>query len=283
MSLSTILLENETFALEICPALGAKVVSLVAKQSGRNLLFESVAPLRLASYGAAFSDFDTSGIDDCFPTIDPWEEEGLSYPDHGALWSHPMDATKKENALTSRFSLEETLGLPITGERTIALDRDKVFYTFTVENHGDAPIPYIWAFHGLFSPEGAKLLLPFSNEDVILLDGKMPEGLEDFSSYPENATSKWAFPGPCPEGEIGYLYEKDGFALLLDWDRTETPYLACWVSTGGFKGEKNWALEPMSAAFDTPGDRPHLPGSTLFPHESRTHHLTLTYREVRHG
>lgn len=283
MSLSTILLENETFALEICPALGAKVVSLVAKQSGRNLLFESVAPLRLASYGAAFSDFDTSGIDDCFPTIDPWEELGLSYPDHGALWSLPMEISYGKNAITSHFSLEKTLGLPITGERTIALEGKKISYTITFLNHTDAPIPYIWAFHGLFSPEGARLLLPFSREDVILLDGKMPTCLSDFSSYPDNATSKWAYPGPCPEAEIGYLYEKEGFALLLDWDRRETPYLACWVTTGGFKGEKNWALEPMSAAFDTPGDRPNLPGSTLPAHASQTHHLTLTYREVSHG
>ncbi|MBK8794940.1 MAG: hypothetical protein IPM07_00345 [Anaerolineales bacterium] len=63
-------LESAQLRVVTIPALGAKVVSLLDKRSGREWLAgPGDRPLRAIAYGASFQEQDVSGWDEMFPTI----------------------------------------------------------------------------------------------------------------------------------------------------------------------------------------------------------------------
>jgi hypothetical protein len=95
--LSAVRLANDQLFVSFLPEVGAKMNSLKSVRSGREFLYQPPGdPYRRAAYGASFADYDTSGFDECCPTIAEciYPEPGFAgrkMPDHGDRWSASWD------------------------------------------------------------------------------------------------------------------------------------------------------------------------------------------------
>ena len=105
-------LENSHLSLAIAPALGAKLVSLVDRASGREWMWRPTPQLRLfaKSTGTPFPEGPLVGADECIPTIGPCSWRDLPGHDHGEAWT---EAWTLDRDAIERGELVTRLRLPI--------------------------------------------------------------------------------------------------------------------------------------------------------------------------
>lgn len=267
------LLENGQLAATVYPWLGGKIGQLLHLPSGFQPVFQGKTPLRRANLYADFSRYDTSGLDDAFPTI---MEENLTageasvhLPDHGEIWSSAFSHKKTEHSLI--LAMDSKI-LPYHYEKEISLDENALILHYTISNTGKAPFPCHWTFHGLFVyHEDMQLLFPEGSGQVVnvtdslrfgaagetyslptgqLSDGKLWDFRQVPPSEPRSAEKFW-LTEPVTQGQCGYVYPHAGWKVILEYNPVQLPYLGCWITAGGFKGEYNCALEPSNGYFDS--------------------------------
>jgi hypothetical protein len=158
-------IETDKLALKVLPELGAKVISLLWKPSGRQHLWRQPGrPLRRPLYGDDFHLYDLSGWDECFPTIGtgyypdgPWK--GIALPDHGEVWALPWQWTWAENKLRMEV---HSVRFGYHFERTFdfTLD-DRIAIHYRVSNPTAFPFKALWSMHPFFNVSPAsRVLLP---------------------------------------------------------------------------------------------------------------------------
>ncbi|WDC83205.1 hypothetical protein PL321_10370 [Caloramator sp. mosi_1] len=166
--LQGIKVENDVVSLVILPELGAKIASVIYKPQNFEVLAQpTLNKYTTAEYGDKFKKYDTSGIDEMYPTIDeceyPYEGYKERMPDHGELWSIPWKVQVFDDEIVCRawgvkFKYEF--------ERRIKLEKNVIRFNYKVKNTGNCPLYGLWAFHGLVAcDEYSRILL---DEDSIM-------------------------------------------------------------------------------------------------------------------
>jgi galactose mutarotase-like enzyme len=152
---------TDELELTLIPELGAKVVSLLDRATGREWIAAPARRYRRGTAGDLFEDFDRSGWDECFPNVGAGPHPGaqaLELVDHGELWAQPWTLARFEDALTTTARGTQ---LPFTFERRIALVAGRVDLRYAVENTGAEPLPCLWSMHPLLATvPGTRILLP---------------------------------------------------------------------------------------------------------------------------
>jgi galactose mutarotase-like enzyme len=243
-------LRNESVEIRIVPELGGRILSLRDLRSGREWMWHPADARQLARHplGCDFQHSTLAGADECLPTIDACRWEGRDLPDHGECWASAwtLDASALDEG-----QLRTTLDLPLSPlrfERTVTLDGPHVKLAYCLTSRSDQPERWLWAFHPLY---------PLCPGDRLELPGKAPS--------PECAPGAFAKVFyPATEGMVS-LVRADGNRLTTTWSPAELPWLAVWITRGGWHGHHHLALEPTFASADTPAypDVPLLaPGAT---------------------
>ncbi len=85
-------LENENLRVILLPELGGKIASLYKKDKDFELVYQNKEEVyRKAKVYDNFAEFDASGLDDAFPSIDEstvkFKNNEILYPDHGEIWT----------------------------------------------------------------------------------------------------------------------------------------------------------------------------------------------------
>lgn len=253
----------------VLPAHGGKIVSLQYVKNGFELLFQNPkGNFRTAFCGADFSQYEACGFDDAFPSIDASEvrlESGrmVSYPDHGEIWTSPFSAEVQGEKLKLCC---EGRRLPYHYEKTFELRENELFCTWHIRNTGEEAFPWLWAAHFLAAYEpDMQLIFPEGTESIeYVLDTDAPERAGKkvpfgdgaaFCSVPKPGVrmKKFYLAGRVREGRCGYLYPSRRMKAQFFFDRDALPYLGCWITAGGYRGDKNCALEPASGYYDEIG------------------------------
>lgn len=270
----TVSLQNECLLIRLMPELGAKVCSLRDRRTGREWLLPSQLPggiYRQAAYGSDFSQFDTSGLDECFPTVSgsPHLDASVQWPDHGELWSRPWAVEAQADALLARI---EGHAWPYTFTRRLSLQGESLCLDYTLENHAERPFHHLWSIHPLLNvAPGMRLLLPPSLREAFVNGASHPK-LGTFGEkrpWPELVPGWDASivqPAACgravklyfphvPEGAYGILDPGTGEALTFSWNRRDMPHLGLWLCYGGWPGDAypghlTVALEPCNGMPD---------------------------------
>ena len=76
----------------------------------------------------------------------------------------------------------------------------------------------------------------------------------DFTRVPQpesESYEKYFVWGKVREGRIGYRFPNEQTAIQIQYDPQIFPYLGFWVTAGGFRGDYNCALEPMTSFYDS--------------------------------
>ena len=261
-----LVLRGGDLCVHVRPGRGGRIDRLFHGPSGGfQPVFVSGTACRTPRPGDAFEEHDTCGLDDGFPTLLRETVElpdgPVVYPDHGEIWSTPMEWRQDGDALT--LFMESRL-LPYQYEKTLHLKRDCLHLHWRIRNTGRYAFPCLWTFHGLFrySPD-LRVRLPESDGNGALCTCANPrlgpEGtrlrrtslLEHVPEpVPPTAEKFWLL-GRVRQGRCALEYPAEGMAVVLTYDPAQLPYLGFWVTAGGFKGEYNCALEPSTGWYDS--------------------------------
>lgn len=245
----TYVLSNDHVEVAVVPELGARILSLVDRSTGRDWMWFPNEHLKLFrnEHGADFSLGPMAGADECLPTIAPCPWEGRQLPDHGEVWGHEWTlnhAHWEECLLTTSIPLSVS---PFKFTRSIELRGSELHLRYQLTNLSHLEERFIWAMHPLLRLRpGDRLRLPASTRSLIK-DRAWLQALDE--AVPEGGAAK-LFLGPLSEGCAGILNPKTGEQIDFEWNPSENPMLGLWLTRGGWKGYHHFALEPTNCCHD---------------------------------
>lgn len=266
---------KDELVLSLLPELGGKIVSL-RRRGGENVLLDPPDfPHRAAPYGAPFEDYDTSGFDECFPTVAACpspDDPSLHWPDHGELWSVPWESEFDGDSLVQTVHGTQW---PYRFRRTLRIEEDTLRLDYSVISLlSERPMTALWSAHPLLKARpGGRIVLPPEVTSLRIegsshlrgdrvpwpSDGRVLENAHRFSKlFSDRLTEGWA------------AYEDEVQAVIFRFDPQKTPFLGLWLCEGGWptsRPSKHFtiALEPCSGPRDSLFDVPNqcvrlLPG-----------------------
>jgi hypothetical protein len=274
-SLNAFVLDNDVLRLTIVPELGGKIVSLIRLESGYEYLLQP-PDLRRAyqtrSYGSNFEDYETSGFDECAPTVArclypeaPFLASQL--PDHGDVWCLPSVAeiVGEDVRLTTPMR-----SLPLRFSKKIQIQESKVRLDYEGTNLSPATVKFLWSAHPLLQVEpGAEIILPKEVNEVEVGWSKgdrmgksadrctWPEGTESSGqkinlsrmASPHMGTAEKLFTPRLSEGFCGMFLPRVNEGIAFRFDPRLVSYIGIWICQGGWpasRARKDFtvALEP---------------------------------------
>ncbi len=263
---TVITLENEFLRIEMIPELGSKITSMYHKGLDWEYLDRSGKSYRGRTYDMPFSETETDGFDECFPSISrtaypeaPWKD--IVIPDHGEICMVPA-RFRILNLPTEKIAVVTVTNgvrFPYEFERIVCLDNESVKIEYRVTNCTAYEFPYLYAAHPLFRPvPGMIIELPPGTQ---VSDGK-EEGwpmrwnrftgvVEDRSVIGPPSMKQMAklFTGKLAEGRA-IAHFPDGKFIRVDFHTDELPYLGIWIDEGGLWDLYQFAFEPTTATTD---------------------------------
>lgn len=281
--LTHLAVENEQIEAVFLPQVGSKMISFKNKKTGTEFLLENQRDDKIYKqpyYGAGFSEYDTSGYDECFPTVEASEitvensntKKKISFPDHGELWSKEWDYEIQNNAI---LFFTEGVNVQYKIRKLVTLSENKLYIDYNLFNMSDYPFYYIWSAHPLLAveegdriimPEGIhRLFLNWASDDKIGTFGQYIQpsalslrGIEEdiFKIHSKNlGIAIKGFTDSLKRGSAGLFRLRKNETILISFDKTKLPYLGVWLCYGGWpvdseKKHFTIALEPATGRPD---------------------------------
>ncbi len=265
-----IVLENDWLRASVLPEVGAKIYDLIWKPTGRNILWHNprILPQPYPVDGN-FDNYWCGGWDDGFPTCDPCEYGGESYPSLGELRSlrwQVKDSGADSEGVYVKLAAFGPIS-PVCAEKTITLlaGSPVLKMRYAVTNIGPAPLEFIWGTHpALAADEHWFLRIPAKTGIVgQATDPRLgtpgqryawprletPVGVTDMTKV-QDITAGIACGHYATDLEAGWYSVEDartGEGFLLRFPLERCPYLWMWLVYGGWRGHHHLILEPWTS------------------------------------
>jgi galactose mutarotase-like enzyme len=252
-----IALRGSKLEVVVCPDAGGKILDLVHRESGANLLWRNPrVPVRATQPGHPFDDVWCGGWDELFPTDPPCELDGNSYHDHGDLWIGPWEWDIQEDVLYLR---RYSASLPCLMERWISLERDalEVRVRYRLSNLGVRPVHYVWNVHVAHALQpGSRVQLPAQIVAAVPpYAGRVEPGEGDVAwsddlgllPGPDSGLSEYLVTHDLTEGSCAVTHPT-GLGLRLTFDRSVFPNVWLFAAYGGWRGHYFLLTEPSTGA-----------------------------------
>ena len=270
-----LVLDNDVLRLTIVPELGGKIVSLVRLETGYEYFLQPPEPERTypsRSYRARFEDYETSGFDECAPTVAEclYPEEpflGTPMPDHGDVWCLPSDVAIAGEQVCLTTDLRS---LPLRFTKKVRLQENRVMLDYEATNLSESNVKFLWAAHPLLHVEpDAEIVLPaevkevevgWSSEERLGKPGDRcawPNAIDrsgrtvqlDQVLSPTASTAEKLFTPRLSEGMCGMFLPREEEGISFRFDPRLVPYIGIWICLGGWptsRAAKHFtvALEP---------------------------------------
>lgn len=264
-------IEDAHLRVVIVPALGAKIASLVDKQTGQEWLAPPTHAVRERGYGDVFTDHDLAGWDEMFPTINacpaPHAPE-VHLPDHGEVWALPWEVVEQDAQMITLRVTGRALAYRLT--RRAALQQGRLHLAYQLENHSNAPLPFLWAAHPLFKAEvGCTVELPAQVTQVINTADHPRIGTPDMTlawpsaQLPDGSRKQLNAVGDAGLKDYRKVYvrpdqtissaciQQGGRRLCMAWQADIAPYVGIWIDEGTYTRTSTVALEPATGYYDS--------------------------------
>ncbi len=265
-----IVLETDWLRASVLPDVGAKIYDLIWKPAGRNVLWHNprIFPQPYPVDGN-FDNYWCGGWDDGFPTCDPCEYGGESYPGLGELRSLRWQV--KDSGADSKkvFVMLSAFGpiSPVCAEKTVTLlaSSPVLKMRYAITNIGPSPLEFIWGTHpALAADENLFLRIPArtgmvgqATDPCLGIPGQRyawprletAVGVTDMSRV-RDITAGIACGHYATDLEAGWYAVEDartGEGFLLHFPLERCPYLWMWLVYGGWRGHHHIILEPWTS------------------------------------
>jgi galactose mutarotase-like enzyme len=255
--------------LVVIPALGARIVSLKSRRTGREWCWRRPGSpfLWTSGDGDPFTEGPQAGVDECLPSVRACRVGQIAAPDHGEVWSAAWTLDRPaagRSVIATSVSLKHA---PFDFTRTIRATRYGFTVDYVLQNRSAATQPFIWSLHPLLALEAEdRIELPDSVRSL-RVDNSDPTGSArkgDVWTYPieerarldrielPNSAGGCAklFAGPLDQGRASVTNAMSGERLTFSWDAGFLPYLGIWINRG-CDGHQHLALEPTNGSMDS--------------------------------
>jgi galactose mutarotase-like enzyme len=269
---------SDAVSVQVVPALGGRVVSLVDRRSGREWLMQA-APGSIEDIGdwaaedVEFGGPQSFGWDECLPTVsvcaDPTRPDGVPLRDHGEQWGRASGVTVETDG-PAMVSTWPSSRWPYRMTRRLSLSEDDaVLAEYAVESSAAEPLPMLWSMHPTLPVEpGSRIEVPGANAARWTWAGGIELGTTDMTPWPIGRTAEgesidlsetksgvgWAAKLYVPASDPVTLTRPDGARLEWDWDRSFAPTVGIWLSSGGWPPGgpvvEQIAIEPTTSPDD---------------------------------
>jgi hypothetical protein len=251
--------ENNHLRFSIAPSLGGKIISIFNKHLQKEFLWTNEnLPLQQLSSGV---DYDTNfygGIDELLPNDIPESIDGIDYPDHGELWTTPL----QYELLNEKINVYGRLKL-------CALFYSKIIYVdenvpllhidYTIKNESNKTKKIMWKLHAALKiEENDKLITSAKKAKVVDLSYSRFNSLKEFNwpiiqnidasvIPPKNNSIDFFYLYDIDVGEMKLLNKKNNHAFIYRYDKKVFPFQWFFASYGKFYNHYTAVLEPCSA------------------------------------
>jgi hypothetical protein len=265
-----LLLDNGVIVVTLFPDAGAKILNLVDKQSGVDLLWQNERVRLARTYpGAAFDDLWCGGWDELFPTDPPCEVDGNAVHDHGDLWIGPWECSvERDDGQEVTLHLRRfSVALPCLMEKWLTLVRGERHLRFRhrLSNLGGSAVPFSWSLHvaHAISPT-SRVHLPTSSLSVVPgqagrfgngngpigwpLHSEEGHGAIDVAAVaaPDSGLTEWLYASEIREGWCAVTDPSRGVGLVVAFDRGVFTTVWLWGVYGGWRGHYVLLTEPST-------------------------------------
>ncbi len=244
------ILRNAILEVVVVPELGAKVISIKNRVTGREWMYHPNESLDLFQNQPhdAFAESTMVGWDECLPTISPCTWRGRSLPDHGETWAaqwHLDEAAWRAGVIKTSLQLPIS---PFRFTREIKMQNDTLRVDYQLENLSGESQEFLWAMHPLLALKAG---------DQLVLSREMRKSighlswLDSLHFEGNTPSSAKVFARPVQHGQAEILNPGSGDSLIFNWDAAECNTLGIWLTRGGWHGHHHLALEPSNGASDS--------------------------------
>ena len=239
-------LENGIVKLVLSPGLGARVVELSDKRTGRNWLTTGGNPEKTKN-ATVYGGLQSIGWDECFPSI---AETPAPHPnrDHGDLWGREHEVRHVDNGIVSVFTHSEYVF-----RREIRLNRDTVEVQYCVNRPPlkTTPFPYMWSQHCLLAT------VPGEHITLAGLQAPRPAPPSELSDLViQDITAKQAHKSYAKVDETAEVTVSGlNGGIHFCWSAADIPWCGIWLDNGGWPSDAplhQVAIEPTTAPFEDP-------------------------------
>lgn len=260
-------LKNEKYKIIVLPEDGAKIVSFVTVDDGKEYFYQNQSEkyLRIREKDD-YEQGECSGFDDMFPTINSiivnkGLRKGMLYNDHGEVCRLPFSCEIIQNGVILKT---ESKRLAYSYTKKITENENGDFTVFyDIKNCLKDDFQILWATHCMVKAyEGGKIVVPFSNDTNadLMFDkkgefGKSGERVKlsyqmlHSKKFCKDANNyKYYLADEICDGYLGYQFDDKTFMLRFDKDKL--PYIGIWVNDGSFKQIQCVGLEVCTVGYD---------------------------------
>lgn len=255
-------LENEMLRVKVAPPLGGRILSIYNKKIGREFLWNNQElPIAPNFIGDGYDTNFWGGIDELFPNDIPETINEIDYPDHGELWTTPLNSEQTG----STVGMYGTLLLSrVYYEKRISLKEEEpvVRLKYIVRNLSNANRDFLWKLHAAVQIQKGDQLITFAKKAQAVTPDSSRLGKEEFgwpwfgkeniSIIPsKNNTLDFLYLYDNPKGEMTIQNEHERYVFKYIYDPKIFPYQWYFGSYGGFLNHYTAILElatnmPMS-------------------------------------
>jgi len=267
-----IILESDIVKLIVEPENGGKIRSFISKASGWDFFFQDK---RTNFSDRGFSYRDTSGLEECFPTVAPCQFTSASgrkfdYADHGYLWQSLWETDINDEMLTMSKDMHE---INCSFQKTLELKDNTLNMKYIIRNYGKEAVPYLYSVHPMLSAnKHTRLELTDEVEKVYMCVSSDNSGFKDGSWIDLPSENNRALFGPFSRSNDAFVkfftdsLEKGGVkikqldtneSLVFDYDTQTLPHLGVLavegvdiLNDGEFKDIVFLGLEPTTGIGD---------------------------------
>lgn len=242
-------LRNDDLEISLVPELGAKIISLINRRTGREWMWSPGAERKLFrnQLGDDFAASTLIGWDECLPTVALCWHQDRHLPDHGEVWSVPwtidLDGWR-------RGRLKTAVKLPVSPldfERTLDLRGNVVHLRYQLTNRSAMAEQFLWAMHAL-APVCSGDALELTVEARQQLGS--PAWLAGLNLETMRPACVKTYAGPLRDGRAAIGNSATGDRLTIHWDARLNDTLGIWLTRGGWHGHHHVALEPSNGCPD---------------------------------
>jgi hypothetical protein len=261
------ILRSSALEVSVLPEVGGKISQIRDIHSKRDFLVPARKPYQPIPVGSDWMQYDTSGMDDCFPNVapgpyvfSPWSDTMLPQLGEWVYGSwETISATNREVKLGRGGRL-----LPYRATKAVRfIDARTVEIDYRVKNLSRFPIRYLWSAHPLF--------VVAQQFDIRLSNGEMlfrtfPADDENYKWPIFNSVDlsfQWVALGSTVKVFLSGLREgwcelvSDDHKIHVSFDLCTTPVLGLWFNNFGFPPSNPFrciAVEPCTSASDLLGE-----------------------------
>ena len=257
-SIPLVRLESAQLQVDVAPSVGGRVVRLIDKKSGYDFLWRnSSLRLELKANGSEYDPNFYGGIDELLPNDPPETIDGVDCPDHGELWTTPLQAEISGDRLRLRGRLPK-FGLEYERAMQIRPGSPWLDCQYRITNATNKPRKFLWKLHAA---------LAVQEGDVIECPARQAKIVDPaYSRF--KTTTAFAWPSlegnqtnivPVCDGTMDFFYLYDLAAGEMFWQRPSAglrfgyrfdtkifPFAWLFASWGGFLGHYTIILEPCT-------------------------------------